>query len=82
VDSTRWFIEQLERLDVRRGYVPGNVRVTSLRANLLRKDAEDYELLALARYYFHALYDDFDLHAESIEAGNRYGVLGDDLDEK
>lgn len=45
----------LERINVAKGYVPGNVRVISLRANLLRKDATAAELVALADYYLHDL---------------------------
>jgi UDP-N-acetylenolpyruvoylglucosamine reductase len=45
----------LERINVTKGYVPGNVRVISLRANLLRKDATAAELVALADYYLHEL---------------------------
>ena len=45
----------LERIIVTKGYVPGNVRVISLRANLLRKDATAAELVALADYYLHEL---------------------------
>jgi hypothetical protein len=40
-----------DRVNVRKDYVPGNVRVISLRANLLRKDATAAELVALADYY-------------------------------
>jgi hypothetical protein len=45
----------LERINVTKGYVPGNVRVISLRANFLRKDATAAELVALADYYLHEL---------------------------
>jgi hypothetical protein len=38
----------LDRIDHEKGYVPGNVRVLSLRANLLRKDITYEELRALA----------------------------------
>jgi hypothetical protein len=38
----------LDRIDHQKGYVPGNVRVISLRANLLRKDITPEELRALA----------------------------------
>lgn len=41
----------LERLDVTKGYVPSNVMVVSLRANLLRKDATAKELRLLADCY-------------------------------
>jgi hypothetical protein len=42
----------LDRIDHEKGYVPGNVRVISLRANLLRKDITYEELRALANYFF------------------------------
>jgi hypothetical protein len=41
----------LERLNTKIGYVPDNVIVVSLRANLLRKDATPQELEALAKFY-------------------------------
>jgi hypothetical protein len=41
----------LDRLNVKKDYVPGNVHVVSLRANLLRKDATAEELRALAEFY-------------------------------
>jgi hypothetical protein len=37
----------LDRVDNTRGYVPGNVRIISFRANLLKRDATDKELAAL-----------------------------------
>ena len=45
----------LERINVTKGYVPDNVRVISLRANLLRKDATAAKLVALGDYYLHEL---------------------------
>jgi hypothetical protein len=42
----------LDRVDHQKGYVPGNVRVISLRANLLRKDITPEELRALADFLF------------------------------
>ena len=42
----------LDRIDHEKGYVPGNVRVISLRANLLRRDSTYEELRALADYFF------------------------------
>jgi hypothetical protein len=45
----------LDRIDNSRGYVPGNVRIISLRANTLKNDATPEELFALAddaeKYY-------------------------------
>ena len=41
----------LDRIDHEKGYVPGNVRVISLRANLLRKDMTYQELRALADFF-------------------------------
>jgi hypothetical protein len=41
----------LDRIDREKGYVPGNVRVISLRANLLRKDITYKELRALADFF-------------------------------
>ena len=41
----------LDRIDREKGYVPGNVRVISLRANLLRKDTTPEELRALADFF-------------------------------
>src|ERR1700758_4330490 len=41
----------LDRIDHQRGYLPGNVRVISLRANLLRKDITYQELRALADFF-------------------------------
>jgi hypothetical protein len=41
----------LDRIDHQKGYVPGNVRVISLRANLLRKDMTCHELRALADFF-------------------------------
>lgn len=40
----------LDRWDNDKGYVPGNVRVISLRANVLKKDGTWQELLAVAQY--------------------------------
>ena len=42
----------LDRIDHEKGYVPGDVRVISLRANLLRKDITYEELRALADFFF------------------------------
>ena len=42
----------LDRIDREKGYVPGNARVISLRANLLRKDITYEELHALADFFF------------------------------
>lgn len=41
----------LDRIDNAIGYVPGNVVVVSRRANMLKKDANLEELIALARFY-------------------------------
>ena len=41
----------LDRIDGNKGYVPGNVNVVSLRANLLRKDMTNRELRALADFH-------------------------------
>ena len=41
----------LDRIDRKKGYVPGNVRVISLRANVLRKDITYQELRALADFF-------------------------------
>jgi hypothetical protein len=41
----------LDRINHEKGYVPGNVRVISLRANLLRKDITYLELRALADFF-------------------------------
>jgi len=41
----------LDRIDREKGYVPGNVRIISLRANLLRKDITYDELRALADFF-------------------------------
>lgn len=41
----------LDRIDHQKGYLPGNVRVISLRANLLRKDITPDELRALADFF-------------------------------
>jgi hypothetical protein len=42
----------LDRIDREKGYVPANVHVISLRANLLRKDITCEELRALADFFF------------------------------
>ena len=42
----------LDRIDHEKGYVSGNVRVISVRANLLRKDITHEELRALADFFF------------------------------
>lgn len=39
----------LDRIDSSRGYVPGNIRFVSDRANTLKSDASDQELAALGR---------------------------------
>ena len=39
----------LDRIDSSRGYVPGNIRFISDRANRLKSDASDQELAALGR---------------------------------
>ena len=41
----------LDRIDNEEGYVPGNVRVIRLRANLLRKDSTYEELRSLADFF-------------------------------
>jgi len=41
----------LDRINHEKGYVPGNVRVISLRANLLRRDMTYDELRALAEFF-------------------------------
>ena len=41
----------LDRINNEKGYVPGNVRVISLRANLLRRDITYEELRALAEFF-------------------------------
>lgn len=38
----------VDRIDPTKGYIPGNVRVISWRANSLKKDASRQELIALA----------------------------------
>jgi hypothetical protein len=40
----------LDRVDNSKGYVRGNIKVISKRANLLKRDAEAWELEAIARY--------------------------------
>lgn len=40
----------LDRIDNKCGYVRGNVAVISTRANVLKRDAEEWELLAVAQY--------------------------------
>jgi hypothetical protein len=47
----------LDRKDVRKGYIPGNVHVVSLRANLLRNNASAEELQALADFFLFDPYD-------------------------
>jgi hypothetical protein len=39
----------LDRIDNTKGYIPGNVRLISHRANVLKSDATDQELLALGK---------------------------------
>jgi hypothetical protein len=40
----------LDRVDNTKGYVKGSVLVTSSRANVLKRDAEEWELRAIADY--------------------------------
>lgn len=40
----------LDRIDPRRGYVPGNVCVISYRANRIKNDATREELVSIAKY--------------------------------
>jgi hypothetical protein len=40
----------LDRVDNSKGYVKGNVFVISSRANILKRDAEEWELRAIADY--------------------------------
>jgi hypothetical protein len=40
----------LDRVDNSKGYLKGNVFVISSRANLLKRDAEEWELRAIADY--------------------------------
>jgi hypothetical protein len=47
---SHWSSPSLDRLDNTKGYVRGNVRVISWRANALKKDATLEELLALVKY--------------------------------
>lgn len=49
----------LERIDVDRGYVPGNVEIISWRANELRKNARLNEINALAEYYSSKIPENF-----------------------
>lgn len=42
---------ELDRIDVRRGYVPGNVMVISGKANRMKRDASLAELRRFARFY-------------------------------
>ncbi len=48
----------IDRLNHSKGYVPGNVHVTSWRANMLRRDMTDQELRALANFWLPGI-DDF-----------------------
>lgn len=41
----------LDRIDNSKGYIKGNVRIISLRANILRKNLTKEELEALLKYY-------------------------------
>ncbi len=43
----------LDRIDNKRGYEPGNVRIISFRANQLKSNATSEELQALALDYIH-----------------------------
>lgn len=40
----------IDRIDNTRGYVPGNIMVISLRANIIKRDATIDELKAIVRY--------------------------------
>lgn len=40
----------LDRVDVGKGYIPGNVRVVSFKANKFKSDHTIDEIMALARY--------------------------------
>lgn len=42
---------ELDRIDVRKGYVPGNVMVISRKANKMKQDATLQELRRFARFY-------------------------------
>ena len=42
---------ELDRIDVRKGYVPGNVMVISGKANRMKRDATLVELRRFARFY-------------------------------
>jgi hypothetical protein len=63
----------LDRIDHEEGYVPGNVRVVSLRANVLRKDASSKELYSLAEFYlpqgyYYSPYLDEEFDADSYDS--------------
>lgn len=42
---------ELDRIDVRKGYVPGNIMVISRKANSMKRDATLAELRRFARFY-------------------------------
>ena len=52
VNNRRWQDSSptLDRIDPKRGYVAGNVRVISARANRIKNDASSDELERVARY--------------------------------
>lgn len=44
------YAPSLDRMDSTKGYVPGNVKVISLRANVIKNDATAYELQQVTDY--------------------------------
>lgn len=48
----------LDRTDNRKGYVRGNVRVISFRANQIKNDASADELRALAEYVHATMFEE------------------------
>lgn len=50
LSGDRWALPSIDRLDNSRGYVPGNVRVISRKANALKSDATIAELEAVLAY--------------------------------
>lgn len=42
----------IDRIDSMKGYVVGNIRVISWRANFLKNDATNEELIAIANFYY------------------------------